>query len=137
VPRMKTDDLRINQLSTEAYDWYLAYLTALDAKDVEDYGTYLADDCVMQQNNDDPVQGKPAILEGLAGYWSTFGELEHDLRNIYGSDPAFYLEALNHYTRADGEAVTLRAVAFTDRNDDGLVTSVRLYTDTSPLFSEA
>ena len=66
-----------------------------------------------------------------------FGELEHDLRNIYGSDQAFCLEALNHYTRADGEAVTLRAVAFTDRNDDGLVTSVRFYTDTSPLFSEA
>jgi hypothetical protein len=30
------------------------------------------------------------------------------------------------------------AVAFTDRDDDsGLVTSVRLYTDTSPLFAGA
>lgn len=45
------------------------------------------------------------------------------------------LEALNHYTRRDGAIVTLRAVALTDRNEAGLVTSARLYTDTSPLFA--
>jgi hypothetical protein len=36
----------------------------------------------------------------------------------------------------DGRRVTLRAVAFTDRNSEGEVSSVRLYSDTSPLFSE-
>ncbi|GAA0603874.1 hypothetical protein GCM10009416_46880 [Craurococcus roseus] len=39
------------------------------------------------------------------------------------------------YTRLDGGAVTLRAAAFTDRDEAGLVTSVRLYTDTGPLFA--
>lgn len=38
------------------------------------------------------------------------------------------------YTTLDGRQVTLRAVAFTDRDEQGLVTSVRLYTDTAPLF---
>ena len=34
--------------------------------------------------------------------------------------PTFW-EALNHYERHDGKQVTVRAVAFTDKNEDGLV----------------
>ncbi|MDX1934612.1 MAG: nuclear transport factor 2 family protein [Capsulimonadales bacterium] len=131
---MKTENLRINQLSPDGYAWYISYLTALDAKDITAYGAFLADDCVMWQNNQPPVQGKTAILEGLAGYWATFGTLEHDLTNLYGTDDHFVLEALNHYSRSDGQPVTLRAVAFTDRNEQGLVSSFRFYTDVTPLF---
>lgn len=132
---MRTDNLRINQLSPKAYEWYLAYLQALDAKRVEQYSGFLADDCVMQSNNNDPVQDKAMIVQFLSNYWTTFDSIEHDLLNIYGTDSAFVLEALNHYKRNDGQAVTLRAVAFTDRNEAGLATSVRFYTDTTPLFA--
>ena len=131
---MKESSLRVNQLSAGAFSWYKAYLEVLDRKDVEAYGEFLADDVVMQTNNADPVEGKEAVLEGLAAYWQTFGDLEHEPLNIYGKDDAFMLEALNHYTRKDGQPVTLRAVALTDRNDKGLVESIRLYSDTSPLF---
>ena len=132
---MKTESLRVNQLSDEAYEWYLDYLKAVDSKDVEAYGTLLADDVVMQTNNYPAVTDKAANLENLAQYWQSFADLEHELLNIYGSDEAFVLEALNHYTRLDGEAVTLRAVAFTDWDGAGKVKAVRLYTDTSPLFA--
>ena len=132
---METESLRVNQLSDEAYTWYLDYLEAVDSKDVDAYGSLLADDVVMQTNNYPAVKGKEANLENLAQYWQSFGDLEHDLLNIYGSDEAFVLEALNHYTRLEGERVTLRAVAFTDRNEAGQVKAVRLYTDTSPLFA--
>ncbi len=88
----------------------------------------------MQSNNNPTVEGKEAIVQFLSNYWKTFTSLEHDLLNIYGSDSAFVLEALNHYKRNDGKTVTLRAVAFTDRNANGLVTSVRFYTDVAPLF---
>jgi hypothetical protein len=90
----------------------------------------------MQSNNNPIVEGKTAIAQFLSDYWQTFASLEHDLVNIYGSDSAFVLEALNHYKRNDGKPVTVRAVAFTDRNPAGLVTSVRFYTDVTPLFSE-
>lgn len=131
---MKTDNLHINQLSQKGYEWYLEYLAALDAKNTEQYGSFLAQDCTLVMNNADPMQGKETVLSGLSQYWQSFGDLEHDLLNIYGTDQAFMLEALNHYMRLDGKPVTLRAVALTDRNDQGEVTSVRLYTDTSPLF---
>jgi ketosteroid isomerase-like protein len=132
---MKTANLRLNQLSPVTYGWYLKYLEALDKLDIEAYGNFLAPDCSVQSNNHPPMEGKDVVMQGLADYWKTFAALEHDLLNIYGSDSSFVLEALNHYKRHDGKAVTIRAVAFTDRNEKGLVTSVRLYTDTTPLFA--
>lgn len=131
---MKTDNIRINQLSLETYKWYLKYLEALDSLDIEAYGKFLAQDCFVQSNNDPPMEGRQVVMRGLATYWKTVASLEHDLLNIYGSDLSFVLEALNHYKRNDGYPVTIRAVAFTDRNEEGLVTSVRFYTDTTPLF---
>ena len=132
---MRTDRLRINQLSPKTYEWYLVYLQAIDTKNIEVYGNFLADECVMQFNNNSPVQGKVAILQSLSDYWTTFDSLTHDLLNIYGSDSSFVLEALNHYKRNDGKVVTVPAVAITDRNEAGLVTSFRLYTDTTPVFA--
>ncbi len=89
----------------------------------------------MQSNNNSPLQGKAAIRQFLSDYWRAFESLEHDLLNIYGSDLSFVLEALNDYERNDGKTVTLRAVAFTDRNHQGLVTSIRFYSDTTALFA--
>jgi len=113
-----TDKLRINQLSPEIYEWYLQYLDALDRLDIKAYGMFLADNCSVQSNNNPPMEGKQVVLEGLSAYWKTFVSLEHDFLNIYGSDSSFVLEALNHYKRNDGKDITIRAVAFTDRNKD-------------------
>lgn len=132
---MNTDNLRINQLSPKTYKWYLTYLEALDSLDIEAYGKFLAKNCSVQSNNNPAMEGKEAVMQGLAAYWNTFKSLEHDLLNIYGSDSSFVLEALNHYTRTDGKSVTIRAVAFTDRDEESLVVSVRFYNDTTILFT--
>ncbi len=133
---MKIKNLRINQLSPETYEWYLKYLETLNTLDIEAYGKFLTQDCSVQSNNAPLMEGKEVVIQGLADYWITFASPEHDLLNIYGSDSSFVLEALNYYKRNDGQEVTIRAVAFTDRNNDGLVTSVRFYTDTTPLFTK-
>ena len=134
---MITKNLRTNQLSDAAFDSYLAYLAALDARDVEAYAKFLADDVSMQFGNAEPVVGKNTVKEMLGGYWQSFAEIEHDLTNIYGTDSSYVLEADNHYVRHDGKKVTVRAVAFTDKNEHGKVTSVRIYGDTSPVFADA
>lgn len=130
---MKTNSLKTNQLSTGVYDWYLTYLEAIDSQDLKAYSNFLSEECVMYFNNDS-YKGKSAILQNLSQYWQTFESVNHDLLNIYGNDSSFVLEALNHYQRKDGKNITVRAVAITDRNDNGLVTSFRLYSDTTPLF---
>jgi ketosteroid isomerase-like protein len=133
---MIRDNLNINQLSAPATAWYIdEYLAAMDALDVERYGQFLADDAALSFNNAPPIVGKAAIMTMLTGYWSSFAGIEHDLLNIYGTDRNFVLEALNHYVRHDGKPVSVRAVAFTDRNADGLVAAVRVYADASPVFA--
>lgn len=131
---MITKNLRVNQLSATAYESYLAYLNTMDEKDLEVYGEYLADNITIQFNNDKSMKGKQTVLQGLDKYWQSFKKIEHDLTNIYGNDKNYVLEALNHYVRNDGEKVTIKAVAFTDIDENGLVKSVRIYQDISPIF---
>lgn len=134
---MITENLRINQLSAAEYEAYLAYLAVLDARDVEGYGAHLADDVSIQFGNGAPVRGKAEVLAMLAGYWQSFASIEHDLTNIYGTDRTYVLEADNHYVRHDGRRVTVRAVAFTDKDAAGKVTSVRIHGNTAPVFASA
>ena len=136
---MDLDNLRINQLSDDGWTWYQAYLTALDAYDVDGYASFLADDVSVRFNNDDPLTGLATVREGLSRFWSSITgmgyALVHEPLNIYGDDRHLVLEALNHYDRPGTPRVTVRATAWTDRGEDGKVTSVRLYQDLSALYA--
>ncbi|GAA0631694.1 nuclear transport factor 2 family protein [Sphingomonas ursincola] len=132
---MITTSLRVNELGVSATEWYIGeYLAAMDALDVGRYSNFLADGVSVQFNNAPAVEGKAAVTAMLAEYWQSFAAIEHEPLNIYGSDDHFMLEALNHYVRHDGRKVTTRAVALTDRDAQGKVTSVRIYADASPVF---
>jgi hypothetical protein len=82
-----------------------------------------------------PQRRSAAAPQRQRGTNRPFGSLEHDLKQVLGHDHAFVLEADNRFTTLDGRAVTVRAVAFTDRGEDGRVTSVRLHGDTSALYA--
>jgi ketosteroid isomerase-like protein len=129
------NELKINQLSPAAFQWYQEYLAAIDATDIEKYGTFLAEDCEFQFGNQPIVKGKTAILAGLKYFWSTYDGEEHVLQSILGNDHCFALEALNIYQRKDGKKVTCPAVAITERNEAGLATSVRVFIDIAPLYA--
>jgi hypothetical protein len=79
---MRTDRLRTNQLSPEAYRWFLDYLGAMDRKDLDAYGALLAEGCELRMNNQPPTSGKDTVLQDLGAYWQSFGAVEHDLDNI-------------------------------------------------------
>lgn len=136
---MELGKLRTNELSDEGWSWYQDYLDALDAYDIDRYTEFLADDVSVQFNNDEPMVGREVAAQGLGQFWSSISgmgfTLLHEPLNIYGSDHAFVLEALNHYDKPEADRITVRAAAFTDRGEDGKVTSVRLYQDVSPLFA--
>ncbi len=130
---MITKNLRINMLSKDAYAWYLHFLDALDARDIESYATFLSDDTTAQFDNMAVVIGKDNVVPQLAAAWQRFTGLEHDLLTILGTDHSFGVESRNRYTRLDQKQVYINGAAFYDRNPQGLVSSVRMYTDISPL----
>ena len=124
---IKSNKLRINQLSDKAFQWYLGYLNTIDNRDIKSYVSYLFDDCTLQINNDPPVSGKDQITKHPTSLWTSFKGNGHDLLIIYGTDSSFSSEIVNHFAVA---------VGYLDRNGEGLLTSVRLYADFSPLFSK-
>ncbi|MBX3300076.1 MAG: nuclear transport factor 2 family protein [Acidobacteria bacterium] len=128
------NELRVNQLSDEAFKWYLGYLEAIDSTDIDRYGEYLADDCEFQFGNQPKVVGKQNIIDGLSQFWQSYNGEEHVLQNIFGTDEHFVLEALNIFHRHDGTSVTCPAVAITERNKQGEVTSIRVFIDIKPLY---
>lgn len=129
-------NVRINQLSTEATSWLEQVLQALDTKDISAYASFMASDVEVTFNNGDmSMRGRDAVIDGLSQFWQSFGALEHDELNIYGTDRNLVHEALNRYTTLDGRDVTIRAVAWIDRDDDGQIASLRVYNDQSPLFA--
>ena len=138
---MELGKMRTNQLSDDGWSSYQDYLDALDAYNIDRYADFLADDVAIQFNNDDPLHGRQVAKQGLGQFWGSISgmgfTLLHEPLNIYGTDGSFVLEALNHYDKPGHERITVRAAAFTDRGPDGKVTSVRLYQDVSPLFSDS
>ena len=129
------NELRINQLSPDAFTWYLAYLGSVDEQDADAFAAFLADDATFQFGNQPPVQGKQAIIDGLKQFWTTYNGEEHILHTILGTDRCFALEATNVFNRWDGKQVALPAVAITERNEHGLVTSFRVFIDIAPLYA--
>jgi ketosteroid isomerase-like protein len=129
------NEIKINQLSEAAFEWYQRYLQAIDATNIEKYGEFLAEDCEFQFGNQPKVKGKEAILEGLKQFWQTYDGEEHILQNILGNDRCFALEAINIYNRKDGSKVGCPAVAITERNDEGLAFSIRVFIDIAPLYA--
>lgn len=129
------NELKINQLSTAAFDWYQDYLKAVDSTDAEKYGEFLAEDCEFQFGNQPKVTGKQKILAGLKEFWKTYDGEEHVLHSILGNDNCFALEATNVYRRKDGTEVSIPAVAITERNEAGLVSSFRVFIDIAPLYA--
>lgn len=127
---------RINQLSPRGTAWLQELLDTLDAKDLDAYTGRMSDDVEVVFNNGEmAMRGREAVRQGLRAFWQSFGSLEHEELNIYGTDDHFVHEALNHYTTLDGRRVTIRAVAWIDRDAEGRVTSLRVYNDQSPLWA--
>jgi ketosteroid isomerase-like protein len=137
---MELGNLRINQLSDKGWTFYQAHLDALDRYDTDQFAMFLADDVSVQFNNEEALTGRQAAVQGLGGFWASIQSMGYSLPqeplNIYGTDHAYVLEALNHYDSADRGRVTVRAVAFTDRDADGKVSSIRVYQDLSALYAQ-
>ena len=158
--------IRVNTVRPGTFDWLKRAISALDAKDVQGYLSYCSESIRISFNNDlGPPQmtGMQEAKAGLTAYWATFATLEHEELNIYGSGLIRYVptdrsitaaagerdqgeeqeqerfivhEALNHFITLDGRSVTLRAVACLDRDDDGLIQALRIYSDQSPLWQK-
>lgn len=132
---MKPDSLTRNDLSAEGFDWLQSYLSVIDARDIEAYDPFLAEDCSLRMNYVPIMQGKSNVLMMLGSIWSSLAGMEHEPLMIVGDDRDFALETIHHYTIPTGKQTPIPATEFISRNSDGLVSRIRIYCNADPAYS--
>lgn len=132
---MKTDNIKTIEISQNAFEWLKAKYRAVDATDAEAYRTFLAEDCTLMFGNNPVVKGVDEIIRGIQHFWDAISGLDHSFLTILGTDYHFCAESLIDYTRKDGKIVPLPCVTVIERNTEGLASSLKIFIDTSPLFT--
>lgn len=107
----------------------------VDAMKTHAFVEFLAEDARFVFGNGEPMVGRPAIVAGLDGFFSTIHGLQHELVNEWSVDADTIVESRVTYQRLDGGTVTVPAVSIWHVGDDGLIIDYRVYVDLAPLYA--
>ena len=80
-----------------------------DAKDVSALAAFMTDDVRLRLGNAEPLQGKYAFVEAINAFLASFAGCRHEVLNVWSDGDALIAEFDVHYTRLDGQEVTLPA----------------------------
>lgn len=106
----------------------------VDAMKIEAFAELFADSGRFVFANAEPLIGRPAIVAGLSGFFSSIQGIRHELVNEWSVDADTTVESLVTYRRPDDKTVTVPAVSIWRPGDDGLITDYRIYVDLAPLY---
>ena len=107
----------------------------IDRMDADAWAAYLAPDAVMRFGNADPVLGREACRDALAGFYDTIRSLRHEVVEQWEHGPATITEAVVTYTRQDGADVDVPVVTIYRTDADDLISDYRVYVDLAPVFA--
>ena len=131
---MNTVNLQTVQISGAALNWLKEKYLAVDAMNAEKYRAFLAEDCELQFGNNPVVRCNNEIIGGIKYFWETINKLNHSFVNVFGTDNHFATEAIVDYTRKDGQVVQIPCVTTIKRNEDNLVSELKIFIDTTPIY---
>jgi ketosteroid isomerase-like protein len=119
--------------------WVARVFAAIDAMDTDSVVAFFADDAVFRFGNSEPVQGRAAIREALAGFFGSIGGLNHVVtgvwRGTWERGPALAVETAVTYTRTDGSRTPTLPATSTLRMQGELIQDYRIFVDLAPLFA--
>jgi ketosteroid isomerase-like protein len=109
-------------------------LADIDLFNPDAFVTHLTPDVVFRFGNADPVSGRQAVREAVAGFFSTIDGLTHQVRNVWEFGDTTIVQADVEYLRKDGKTVTVPNADILVY-DGELVRDWRIYIDLAPLYS--
>lgn len=121
-------------LSDDGRKWHIDFADAIASRDAARYVSFMHDDCSVQINNNMPVYSKFAIERAFIEYLRNFRSLSYEILNLSGTDRSSAVEALFTYVCNDGSVEVVQHAYFCERDETGLLTSVRLYGDTTRIL---
>ena len=112
--------------------WVEQLFASIDAMDVDKFVSFVTDDATFRYGSNPPTEGKDAIRENVAGFFSMFKGLGHTLEGTWVHPDAAFVQGQVHYTRHDGSTTSLPFLnCFKLRGDK--IHEYLIYIDPTPL----
>ncbi len=98
--------------------WTDQLFAAIDRRDADAFARHLAADVVFQFGNAAPVQGRAAVREAVAGFFSSIAGLAHTVERGWDTGDAVIVRGQVTYTRHDGRTLTVPFANLLELADD-------------------
>ncbi len=111
-----------------------AIFADIDAFDPDKFVAHLTQDAVFRFGNADPVVGRAAVREAVAGFFSTIDGLTHHVLDSWDVGDTTIVRIDVDYRRKDGKSVTVPNADILTFDGD-LVRNWQIYIDLAPLYA--
>ncbi len=111
-----------------------AIFADIDAFDPDKFVAHLTQDAVFRFGNADPVVGRAAVREAVAGFFSTIDGLTHHVLDSWDVGDTTIVRIDVEYRRKDGKSVTVPNADILTFDGD-LVRNWQIYIDLAPLYA--
>jgi catechol 2,3-dioxygenase-like lactoylglutathione lyase family enzyme/ketosteroid isomerase-like protein len=106
----------------------------IDAFDPDKFVAHLTPDAQFRFANADPVTGRAAVREAVAGFFASIDGLTHHIRNVYEAGDTVVAQIDVEYLRKDGKTVTVPNADILVFDGD-LVRDWQIYIDVAPVYA--
>ena len=111
-----------------------AIFADVDAFDPDKFVAHLTPDATFRFANADPVTGRAAVKEAVAGFFSSIAGLTHHILNVYEVGDIVIAQIDVEYRRQDGKSVTVPNADILVFDGD-LVRDWQIYIDVTPVYA--
>jgi ketosteroid isomerase-like protein len=105
-----------------------------DAQDVSALAEFMTDDVTLRLGNAEPIKGKAGLVDAVDAFLASITAVRHEILRAYTDGETAIVEFDVHYTRHDGDVVTLPCCNVF-RLRDGLIAEYRSYMDATPVYA--
>jgi ketosteroid isomerase-like protein len=106
----------------------------IDSFDPDKFAAHLTPDVTFRFGNADPVTGREAVREAVAGFFSTIDGLAHHIRNTWEVGDTVIAQIDVEYLRKDGKSVITPNADILVYDGD-LVRDWQIYIDVAPVYA--
>src|ERR1700722_9366093 len=92
---------------TTVYDRLRRVFATFDAKDVSTLAEFMTDDVELRLGNAGMIKGKAAFVDAVNAFLGSIAGVRHEILTVYRDGYAAIVEFDVHYTRHDGNVVTV------------------------------
>jgi len=108
--------------------------SSIDEKNVENFSSFLAEDCSFRFGNMPAVDGVDAISKFVSGFFDSIKSLKHDIIDSWEVPGGAICHGMVTYTRHDTSTLS---VPFSNifKIDNGKINDYLIFADTSQLYA--